>query len=383
VDVADPANPIFKGSYETPDYAYYGVEVFGNCVYVADKDSGLQIIDVTNPANPTFKGSCDTPDQAWEVTLFENYAYVADYDSGLQIINISDITNPTFKASYDIGDNAQAVIISGNYAYVAAWTSGLQIIEPNLDKLSLSGVPNSVGTYSVDIRACNEAKECITDSFDIVVKNFSVDTDVDTIDTNVNSGLIITSVIGSVIGAICIVGVCSLLIVVGIVMRKKFMKNNGDVIEEKSGSSLQKDVDSELSQPFIEQKLDENIEYDLGLDGKKVPTVPDYEENAELKETFNFSEDGTSKIKGNKIADNAEFDEVPSKDLCCPISHELMKDPVIVVESEQTYDRESIESWFKNNDTDPLTGKKVADKKLITNFAIKSQVEEWITNHKK
>ena len=32
----------------------------------------------------------------------------------------------------------------------------------------------------------------------------------------------------------------------------------------------------------------------------------------------------------------------------CPITLQLMRDPVLLVETGQVYDRESIESWFKS-----------------------------------
>jgi hypothetical protein len=165
IDISDLANLTFKGSYDTPDWAI-GVALSENYAYVANYGSGLQIIDISDPANPTFKGSYDTPGYAYGIALSGNYAYVADFDgSGLQIIDISDPANPTFKGSHDT--TAVDLAISGNYAYLA----GLQIIETNFDKLILSGTPSSGGTYSIDIRGCNEISECITDSFDIIVPN--------------------------------------------------------------------------------------------------------------------------------------------------------------------------------------------------------------------
>jgi hypothetical protein len=82
-----------------------------------------------------------------------------------------------------------------------------------------------------------------------------------------------------------------------------------------------------------------------------------------------------------KELEGIEYDEKPSKNLCCPISMELMKHPVMVIESEQTYDKKSIEIWFANQDTDPLTGKKITNEQLITNFAVKRLVDEWVEKH--
>ena len=38
--------------------------------------------------------------------------------------------------------------------------------------------------------------------------------------------------------------------------------------------------------------------------------------------------------------------------LCCPISMEIMRDPVIAADG-HTYERAEIESWFANNRTSP------------------------------
>jgi hypothetical protein len=171
IDITDHANPTLKGSYGLPDYIG-AVAVFDNYAYMGGS-KGVEIVDVSDPANPTFKGSYDTPGSTMALTLSGNFAYIADYHGGLQIIDISDLSNPTFKASYDLPDYAYQVALSGNCAYVADFASGLQIVALNSDELTLSGTPNFVGTYGVDIEACNEIMECATDSFDIIVENSS------------------------------------------------------------------------------------------------------------------------------------------------------------------------------------------------------------------
>jgi hypothetical protein len=177
IDVTDPSNPTFKGSYDTS----WALEVAlsGNYAYVADAEGGLKIIDVSNPSNPTLEASYDMVNEARGIAVSGNYAYVAtshrypyssDKYSDLQIIDINDPSNPKFKASYNISGATSGIAVSGNYAYVTEWystRSGLWIIALNFDQLMLSGIPNSTGTYGVNITACNEEEECLTDSFDI------------------------------------------------------------------------------------------------------------------------------------------------------------------------------------------------------------------------
>ena len=47
--------------------------------------------------------------------------------------------------------------------------------------------------------------------------------------------------------------------------------------------------------------------------------------------------------------------EVPDA-LCCPISMEIMRDPVIAADG-HTYERAEIEAWFANNRTSPTVWK--------------------------
>jgi hypothetical protein len=116
-------------------------------------------------------------------------------------------------------------------------------------------------------------------------------------------------------------------------------------------------------------------------------------EKKEEKELQNYKATRSSSDNTQIVVDNKpvikqeepefiEYDEKPLKNLCCPISSKLMKHPVIVVESGQTYDKESIEDWFKSHDIDPLTKEKLTNKQFITNLTIKKVLEEWITKHK-
>ncbi len=104
------------------------MQVVGNYAYVADWDSGLQIIDISNPVAPTLKGKYDTS-LSYGVQVVGNYAYVADGGLGLQIIDISNPAAPTLKGNYNTSGYARGVQVVGNYAYVANDTSGLQIID--------------------------------------------------------------------------------------------------------------------------------------------------------------------------------------------------------------------------------------------------------------
>ncbi len=68
--------------------------------------------------------------------------------------------------------------------------------------------------------------------------------------------------------------------------------------------------------------------------------------------------------------------EVP-ENLCCPISMELMAQPVIAADG-FTYDRASIEAWLaRGKTTSPTTGAPLAHTMLTPNHLVKSMIAEY------
>ena len=70
------------------------------------------------------------------------------------------------------------------------------------------------------------------------------------------------------------------------------------------------------------------------------------------------------------------------KVLLCPISLELMTDPVVVVESGQCYERVAIEEWFRTHDTDPVSNMRLASKKITSNHALRHAIETMPLLHR-
>lgn len=63
----------------------------------------------------------------------------------------------------------------------------------------------------------------------------------------------------------------------------------------------------------------------------------------------------------------------------CPISLDIMEEPVILFQTEVTYDRRSIETWlfsyeYKNC---PVSGKPLTDFLFVENRPLRSLIEEW------
>jgi len=59
----------------------------------------------------------------------------------------------------------------------------------------------------------------------------------------------------------------------------------------------------------------------------------------------------------------------------CPITHELMADPVIAADG-HTYERDAICKWFQQSKSSPLTGMKIPDT-LISNHNLRSQIKQF------
>ncbi|KAL9657190.1 hypothetical protein ABK040_011412 [Willaertia magna] len=61
----------------------------------------------------------------------------------------------------------------------------------------------------------------------------------------------------------------------------------------------------------------------------------------------------------------------------CPISQQLMIDPVII-ESGHTFDRSSIEEWLKSKNSCPVTRMELKVKSLTPNYSTKSTINEKV-----
>lgn len=91
---------------------------------------------------------------------------------------------------------------------------------------------------------------------------------------------------------------------------------------------------------------------------------------------------GGSTPRTNSRRRRAAADVNVPADFRCPISLDLMKDPV-VVSTGQTYDRSSITLWFESGHTTcPKTGQTLTHTDLIQNSALKNLIAMWCREQK-
>src|ERR1700736_5690918 len=65
--------------------------------------------------------------------------------------------------------------------------------------------------------------------------------------------------------------------------------------------------------------------------------------------------------------------ETPSAYIC-PITSEIMKEPVLNKISGHTYEKDSITTWLEKNNTDPITREKSTIQDLVPNRALKEAI---------
>ncbi|MDD5626100.1 MAG: DUF2341 domain-containing protein [Patescibacteria group bacterium] len=153
-DITDKTAPIFLSNKDLGGTYCNDVKVVGSYAYVSCYDAGLYIVDVSDPVNPVYKGVYNTPSYAYEVIVDGSYAYVADYTT-LQIINISDPTAPTLTGSYNCSDYAYYLDKVGNYVYITSYNQN-----PNLTIVNVTNPasPTLAGSLYQNDRQLNGIK---------------------------------------------------------------------------------------------------------------------------------------------------------------------------------------------------------------------------------
>ena len=70
----------------------------------------------------------------------------------------------------------------------------------------------------------------------------------------------------------------------------------------------------------------------------------------------------------------------PPKDLVCPISQDLFKDPVLAADG-HSYEREDIKKWLEQNNRSPMTNNEFEHEHLTPNHRLRSRCIEWRELH--
>ena len=68
---------------------------------------------------------------------------------------------------------------------------------------------------------------------------------------------------------------------------------------------------------------------------------------------------------------------LPAHAFQCPITMELMTDPVIMLADGHTYEKEAIENWLRHKQTSPVTGARLSSTEMVPNYALRSSIEDF------
>ena len=73
-------------------------------------------------------------------------------------------------------------------------------------------------------------------------------------------------------------------------------------------------------------------------------------------------------------------EEEPPDDFICPITTEVMSDPVMAADG-HAYERTAIERWLATKSTSPMTGEALQHTHTFPNHALRRQIREWQEAH--
>lgn len=102
----------------------------------------------------------------------------------------------------------------------------------------------------------------------------------------------------------------------------------------------------------------------------------------ELEEIIinNPYKDITEKMNNYLRNNETENINIPNE-FFCPISKEIMLDPVVIRDG-YTYEKKTINEWFKYSNKSPITSKIVKSNFFINNTSLRNMIREWIDKNK-
>ncbi|KFK44389.1 hypothetical protein AALP_AA1G251200 [Arabis alpina] len=166
------------------------------------------------------------------------------------------------------------------------------------------------------------------------------------------------------------------------------MQRYGSLNSKKFSSALsepmERDVFSNIKIKVEEEKL-ESVSETLQFFVEKKQDLR-LRKSSSVSLAFYLSKDADTDRLDKMVTKNTEESKKSDKltipvDFLCPVSLELMKDPVIVATG-QTYERAYIQRWIDcGNLTCPKTQQKLEHFTLTPNYVLRSLISRWCTEH--
>ncbi len=137
LDVSTPATPVLLGSRGTLGTAR-GIAAVDSIAFVADGDSGLQVVVNRDPVLATFDPNSAHPDYhgtSYCVKVVGDSVFLADGPSGVHLIDITDPASPQHRVRYRhcgvLG--ARRLDVVGDMIYIATQDYGLTVYDQHTE----------------------------------------------------------------------------------------------------------------------------------------------------------------------------------------------------------------------------------------------------------
>lgn len=130
-DITNPENLVFVSRYAALTSSGQDIKAWGDYVYVADGNGGMEVIDVSNPLQPFTAGYCNLPDGATGIGISWPFVMVSDYIlGGVQVIDVTLPQVPYVTAFYKpSGCFAMGVTTDQNYVFIGDGVAGFQVYD--------------------------------------------------------------------------------------------------------------------------------------------------------------------------------------------------------------------------------------------------------------
>lgn len=127
LDISDPRNPDFIGSYATG--MALSVDVLGETAVLGTGRDGVRIVDVSTPEFPEEVYHYEPVDSVTGVNIDGNWVFVAMDSAGMAVLDISDPHDVQEICRFDTPGSAASAVVHGQYVFVADGESELLIYD--------------------------------------------------------------------------------------------------------------------------------------------------------------------------------------------------------------------------------------------------------------
>ncbi|MBU1171886.1 MAG: hypothetical protein KKD44_20220 [Proteobacteria bacterium] len=117
------------GEYTTNVGMSYSILADPPSVYMGSVQSGLSKLDVSTPSAPTLSSQIDSPLTADDIFVEGDYTYMLDHDNGLRIFDSSEHSYALLKGFLEDSEPSTDVVVSGNYAYLSAEAGDIKVAD--------------------------------------------------------------------------------------------------------------------------------------------------------------------------------------------------------------------------------------------------------------